>query len=909
MRNGHCDHQSVFIWGLVLTLCALLFAPPAVLTHAQTVTTSITSSGLGTNVSTSGTTTTITGGTRPNNGGNLFHSFGNFSVGTGDTANFSNNTGLPTTNILSRVTGGSVSNIFGKLQTSGFGSAALWLINPAGVVFGPSASLNVGGAVHISTADYLRMFDGVTSSYFYASLNKNSTLSSAPVTAFGFLGTNPGGTITIQGGTVNNASTLSLVGRDLVNSRGGTTAPGIIITGGKLSNSGGSINLVSVKTPQDAVAGGEILTEDLSPSSSNGFSTLGTVQLDPGTTVTSGSTMVRADNLVMEHALIDSRSGGGVDIHATNVKLIGGAQTFAPLISPFGDPLECGACGFDPAVVTIYGGKITINSVNVTLDQAVLRNEGGGDIRIQGITGSNSLASQVVLNNSTLQAFGARLVGIRAEQMTLAGSTFRNIQRGPGGEVNLYGGNAIVSQGNNAISTTAFEDGGGSINLMSAGRVELRTGDQILSTNTCCPAPPVAGRIFGAGAITISAPVIDIRGTVVSAGASNFVTGGAIKVLGNSVYIANSTLSTNALGKALGSGVAGDILIAGSDSASKAQTIELVNSGLRSSATCLSFCEFFKFGDSGTVTLKGLTTTLDGTEVSVTNSLLGKSGRIIVDSGEFRMLNGATLTSSTSGLGVGAAPGGDIAVTAAGTIDIRTGSSILASSSGDGNAGGITLTAGHDIQLRQSAITTSTTGEQSSGGKIKLTAPDTVLLDNSLVTSSVKGSKGSDGGNITIDPQLVVLRNGSEILAQANEGAGGIISISAMGAVLAEAGTLISASAGPAGINGSVNIQAPIQQLSGAIAPLPQAFANIANLYGQHCAAQKGGQFSSFVQGARDGLPPQPGEVMGSPLTFEPLRSSISGLQNSALAAVRLGLDYELGDKGKAFSIVSGCRS
>src|SRR6476646_10311589 len=89
-----------------------------------------------------------------------------------------------------------------------------------------------------------------------------------------------------------------------------------------------------------------------------------------------------------------------------------------------------------------------------------------------------------------------------------------------------------------------------------------------------------------------------------------------------------------------------------------------------------------------------------------------------------------------------------------------------------------------------------------------------------------------------------------------------------------------------------INIQSPIQQLSGAIAPLPQAFANIANLYGQHCAAQKGGQFSSFVQGTRDGLPPQPGDVMGSPLTFEPLRSPTSGLQHSALAA-RLGFNTE----------------
>ena len=43
---------------------------------------------LGTVVTQSGTVHTITGGTRPGNGPNLFHSFDRFSVGTNDTARF-----------------------------------------------------------------------------------------------------------------------------------------------------------------------------------------------------------------------------------------------------------------------------------------------------------------------------------------------------------------------------------------------------------------------------------------------------------------------------------------------------------------------------------------------------------------------------------------------------------------------------------------------------------------------------------------------------------------------------------------------------------------------------------------------------------------------------------------------------
>jgi filamentous hemagglutinin family protein len=47
----------------------------------------------------------ITGGSRPDGGSNLFHSFDFFSVGTNDIAHFQNDMMLPTTNIIARVIG------------------------------------------------------------------------------------------------------------------------------------------------------------------------------------------------------------------------------------------------------------------------------------------------------------------------------------------------------------------------------------------------------------------------------------------------------------------------------------------------------------------------------------------------------------------------------------------------------------------------------------------------------------------------------------------------------------------------------------------------------------------------------------------------------------------------------------
>src|SRR5437660_5064355 len=168
------------------------------------VTTNITSTtgagNLGTIVTPGGATTTITGGTRPGNGTNLFHSFGQFSIAAPDTANFFNETGRSTTNILSRVTGGSPSNIFGTIQTTAFGNANLFLMNPAGIVFGPNATLNVGGSVHFTTANYLRLNDGVRFTAVPGA--QDALLSTAPVAAFGFLNPNPA-PITVQGSVLS----------------------------------------------------------------------------------------------------------------------------------------------------------------------------------------------------------------------------------------------------------------------------------------------------------------------------------------------------------------------------------------------------------------------------------------------------------------------------------------------------------------------------------------------------------------------------------------------------------------------------------------------------------------------------------------------------------------------------------
>jgi len=97
-------------------------------------------------------------------GGNLFHSFKEFNVPENRGAYFNPDSAV--NNVLTRVTGGNVSNILGTLGV--IGNANLFLLNPNGILFGPKAKLDVNGSFLGTTADSI-----LFNNYQFSATEKN----------------------------------------------------------------------------------------------------------------------------------------------------------------------------------------------------------------------------------------------------------------------------------------------------------------------------------------------------------------------------------------------------------------------------------------------------------------------------------------------------------------------------------------------------------------------------------------------------------------------------------------------------------------------------------------------------------------------------------------------------------------
>ncbi len=173
--------------------------------------------GTNTIVTPNGNQIDINGGQLSQDRANLFHTFTQFGLNAEQIANFLANPQIQ--NILGRVVGGDPSIINGKIQITG-SNANLFLMNPAGIVFGSSASLNVPGAFTATTANGI----GFGSNFFSATGANNYAALIGNPDAFSFSMSQSGAIFNAGNLTVGEEQNLTLLGGTVANT-GSLSAP------------------------------------------------------------------------------------------------------------------------------------------------------------------------------------------------------------------------------------------------------------------------------------------------------------------------------------------------------------------------------------------------------------------------------------------------------------------------------------------------------------------------------------------------------------------------------------------------------------------------------------------------------------------------------------------------------------
>ncbi|MEN9869121.1 MAG: hypothetical protein RLZZ171_104, partial [Cyanobacteriota bacterium] len=329
-------------------------------------------SSLGTETKTENNVTEITGGTSSDS--NLFHSFQEFSVETGNTAYFNN--GAEISNIIGRVTGSSGSSIDGLIRANG--DANLILINPNGITLGSNARLDIGGSFLGSTANSVVFEDGTV---LNTDLNSQPLLTiSAPV---GLQLGQDSAAIKVSGADLNTGleispgNTFALVGK------------GITFDGGVVTAESGRIDLGSVGAGQVSIseiaAGWQLGYEEVTQFAE--LQLLGrSALLNPNTTANStGGIQVQGSNITLERSQITAQTladapGGNIVVNASQSLALSGKAAVGENSSQISNNVRAGATG-QGGSIDITTGKLEINPRSF-IDNSIFGAGSAGDIKI-----------------------------------------------------------------------------------------------------------------------------------------------------------------------------------------------------------------------------------------------------------------------------------------------------------------------------------------------------------------------------------------------------------------------------------------------------------------------------------------------------------------------------------------------
>ncbi|MBW4629987.1 MAG: filamentous hemagglutinin N-terminal domain-containing protein [Brasilonema octagenarum HA4186-MV1] len=704
-------------------------------------------------------------------GANLFHSFQEFNVNAGRGAYFSNPAGIA--NILTRVTGGNVSNIQGVLGV--LGNANLFFINPNGILFGPNARLDVGGSFLGSTANSLIFKNNFEFSATNPQAPPLLTIN-VPI-GLGFRN-NPG--------TITNQSNQPTIVDNSGNPIGLTVPEGnsLALVGGDINSDDGRITLRGGRVELGGLAGAGTVGLDVSGN---------TFKLNfPNDSLLSNITLAN-------DARVAVRGNGGGDI-------VVNANNFT---ATYGGRLTAGTEGVGNA------GDITVNVNNFNISGVGQSGLGAG-VGNQTVDGASGNAGNIFINSKSFNASSGAVV----RNQVLAGS------QGDGGNINITTGSLSLIDAASLDTNTYGQGNAGNVSVRASGSVEFVYSD-IYSTVE-------RGAVGNGGNIDIKAANLSLKDgaqlqTLVrgksetqpagrgNAGNVSVSVTGPVTIAGVKNGFA-SGIRTFVEAGAVGNG--GNITISSGEFS--------LTDGARLNAST------FGQGNAGNVTVdvKGPITIArvkDGFSSAIFSDVetgaTGNGGNVtIISSGSFSLSDGAQLSASTLGQG----NAGSVSVRVSGAVELAGSNTAIFSTveaGGEGKGGNIdikaaTLSLKDGAQLLTSvreAFDTQSAGKGDAGNvSVSVTGPVTIsgVKDglSSAIFSRVNTGATGNAGNITISSASFSLSDGAQLAASTRgQGNAGSVSVQVSGAVsLAGSNTTIfsTVEAGGVGKGGNIDIKA-----------------------------------------------------------------------------------------------------
>ncbi|OCQ99869.1 filamentous hemagglutinin [Nostoc sp. MBR 210] len=774
----------------------------------------------------------ITGGTAVGN--NLFHSFSQFSIPIGGSATFSSNSGIQ--NIFSRVTGGDVSDINGSINTNS--GVNLFLLNPAGIIFGNKARLNVGGSFIGTTASSIKFADGKE---FSTSATISPVLTmSVPIGLQ--MGSNSGA-INVYGAklAVPAKNTFALVGSNLNFDQSTITASdGRVELGSVAANNfvGLSANTAGFSLDFNGVNQFQNINLRNAAKVDTSGKQGGAIALQGQKITLSGSSTITSHTL-------GTGSGQGILVKAAeSLELIGQPALANTAIAAYSQSTARGR-----------GGDVTIETPTLNVLNGAQINT-----RAYGIGDSGN----ITVKASTVNLIGEAIYTPTKQRFsvsTLASNTMNNSQ-GRGGNVSINAAQVNIRDGAELRATARGTGDGGNI-IVTAQNLSV-TGE----TATGEPA-------FLTGMST------SIREYATGKGGDIILNVGKLEVL-NGPGIRTGTYGEGASGNIIVN--ADEVTVAGSSSTGVASRFFASTNGNYDFATekLISLGQ----GQGGNITFNvGQLNLLDGGRISTSTETYGTAGNISIQANSVNIAGVSQVPSSQllysldatgpSGLyasSTGPGTAGSVNVTT-NNLSLSDRSEIVVSGKGTGNAGNMLIQANY-LKLDQASKLRSE-AKAGEGGNINLQVRDVLLM---RYGSYISAEAGGNGGNITINaPNIVGLEN-SDIIANAVEGRGGNIHITTEAIIGLKYRNLLNprevltndiTASSQFNVNGTVQIDNVGVDPNSGLVELPNNLTDPSQQIASGCADETG---SSFIATGRGGVPENPTQDIRSDRTWADTR-------------------------------------